>query len=336
MDFVLFADNTLPFQLPALCDVLNDACGHVTFNPGEQRIRLTASELSVPRTYDALPDAIKDECEKHMYALIGTAIPYDNNFFFEWDTNKAFISFSDWNHYTDLPVTNGFVYFIASILADIAGVGETHKNNTGCVNDFWWDKTGINLGMRAAYVCPICKSTFQPTEDWQSNVLRDTEALLDLVSRASRADSDVLSSNFATSSNNEDTFDAFLCHNSADKPTVRDINDRLKTAGLSTWIDEDQLAGGDPWQVKLENQIASVHAAAVFVGANATGPWQAMEIRGFLSEFVDRGCPVIPVILPDAPSVPDLPLFLKQLTWIDLRKDFDNGILRLIATLRRR
>ena len=42
-----------------------------------------------------------------------------------------------------------------------------------------------------------------------------------------------------------------------------------------------------------------------------------MEI--YLTEFVERGCPVIPVLLANAPSRPDLPLFLKPLTWVDLR-----------------
>jgi hypothetical protein len=29
--------------------------------------------------------------------------------------------------------------------------------------------------------------------------------------------------------------------------------------------------------------------------------------------------PVIPVLLPGAPAVPTLPIFLRELTWVDLR-----------------
>ena len=31
-------------------------------------------------------------------------------------------------------------------------------------------------------------------------------------------------------------------------------------------------------------------------------------MRAFLSQFVDRGCPVIPVLLESAPKQPELPL----------------------------
>ena len=43
-------------------------------------------------------------------------------------------------------------------------------------------------------------------------------------------------------------------------------------------------------------------------------------MRAFLSQFVDRGCPVIPVLLESAPKQPELPLFLKEMTWVDFRK----------------
>lgn len=38
-----------------------------------------------------------------------------------------------------------------------------------------------------------------------------------------------------------------------------------------------------------------------------------------LRQFVTRRLPVIPVLLPDAPAIPKLPLFLEGFTWVDLR-----------------
>ncbi|MEL6778913.1 MAG: GUN4 domain-containing protein [Cyanobacteria bacterium J06597_16] len=43
-------------------------------------------------------------------------------------------------------------------------------------------------------------------------------------------------------------------------------------------------------------------------------------MRAFLSEFVERGCPVIPVLLPGAPQEPELPRFLRGKTWVDFRR----------------
>ena len=51
---------------------------------------------------------------------------------------------------------------------------------------------------------------------------------------------------------------------------------------------------------------------------------------GFLSAFVKRGAPVIPLLLPDAPSAPALPVFLDQMTWVDFRSPDSDPLVRLI------
>ena len=51
----------------------------------------------------------------------------------------------------------------------------------------------------------------------------------------------------------------------------------------------------------------------------------------FLSEFVNRSKPVIPVLLPDAPSLVSLPIFLRAMTWVDFRENSIDVVLdRLI------
>lgn len=110
-----------------------------------------------------------------------------------------------------------------------------------------------------------------------------------------------------------DGFDVFLCHNAADKPVVRWTARRLQERGIRPWLDENELQPGRPWQEELERQIGSIRSAAVFVGANGIGPWQNQEMRAFLDEFVARGCPVIPVLLPGAEIPAMLPLFLRRI-----------------------
>lgn len=119
-------------------------------------------------------------------------------------------------------------------------------------------------------------------------------------------------------------FDVFLCHNSADKPAVRALARALKERGILPWLDEAELPPGQPWQALLEQQMASIGCAAVCVGRAGVGPWQEQELYGFLREFVARRAPVIPVLLPDAPSAPELPLFLRAMTYVDFRlRDLD-------------
>ena len=96
------------------------------------------------------------------------------------------------------------------------------------------------------------------------------------------------------------------------------------------WLDEWELRPGLPWQPLLEEQIGTIKSAAVFVGKNGRGPWQDKELEAFMREFVNRGCPVIPVLLSDAPEKPQLPIFLKGMTWVDFRKQDPDPLERLI------
>ena len=126
-------------------------------------------------------------------------------------------------------------------------------------------------------------------------------------------------------------FDVFLSHNGNDKPAVRDLAEELKRRGINVWLDEEQLAPGRMWQEGLEDILGSVRTAAVLIGPDDLGPWEAMEMRSSLEEAVRRDMPVIPVLLPGSSAKPSLPRFLHQFTWVDLRKGFtDRGIDRLI------
>ncbi|WP_414585956.1 toll/interleukin-1 receptor domain-containing protein [Scytonema sp. PCC 10023] len=116
-------------------------------------------------------------------------------------------------------------------------------------------------------------------------------------------------------------FDVFLCHNSEDKEAVIKIAEQLNDEyNIEPWLDVWELRPGFPWQPELEKQIEHIKSAAVFVGNSGIGPWQEDEIYGFLREFKRRKCPVIPVLLSDAPQKPILPVFLQGITWVDFRE----------------
>lgn len=125
-------------------------------------------------------------------------------------------------------------------------------------------------------------------------------------------------------------FDVFLCHNSIDKPAVKEIGRQLKKEGILPWLDEWELRPGFIWQHELEKHLEHIKSAAVFVGQNGFGPWQDMELSAFLRQFVKRGCPVIPVILPDCEDVPTLPIFLEGMLWVDFRKNDPDPLKQLI------
>lgn len=68
------------------------------------------------------------------------------------------------------------------------------------------------------------------------------------------------------------------------------------------------------------------------IGPGPMRPWVKAELRVSLDENATRQIPVIPVLLPNAPESPDVPAFLKQFTWVDMRKGItEDGIDDLVS-----
>ncbi len=126
-------------------------------------------------------------------------------------------------------------------------------------------------------------------------------------------------------------FHVFLSHNSKDKSVVCDLKKRLALQNLRVWYDEDEILPGMSSQEQLEKGIRSSTSVAVIVGKDGLGPWQDEEMQGALRLAVKCKCLVIPVLLPGAPSEPELPMFLTSRAWVDLRGGITaEGITKLV------
>lgn len=126
-------------------------------------------------------------------------------------------------------------------------------------------------------------------------------------------------------------FDVFLSHNSKDKPTVRGIAQSLGHRGVRFWLDEDQLVPGENWQDGLVRGLLDSICVAVCIGPAGIGPWQDEEMQASLAIAVREKRRIIPVLLPDGPDQSELPLFLANRTWVDLRSGVtEDGLARLV------
>ena len=117
-------------------------------------------------------------------------------------------------------------------------------------------------------------------------------------------------------------FDVFLSHNGKDKPVVHQLKQILLTYAVKVWLDEDELRPGIPWQSLLEEAIRNSASVAVLIGENGVGPWEDEEMQAALHLALKDKRPVIPVLLTNAPvqpQIPEIPLFLGNRTWVDLR-----------------
>jgi hypothetical protein len=116
-------------------------------------------------------------------------------------------------------------------------------------------------------------------------------------------------------------FDVFLSHSGKDTSDTLLVARALAERNIRVWLDKWNLTPGRPWQEEIEDAIQHSLSAAVLIGADGIGPWEDREMRACIYEFVRRGMPVIPVLLPSAPFEPVLPLFLRGFTWVDFRGD---------------
>jgi hypothetical protein len=175
--------------------------------------------------------------------------------------------------------------------------------------------TQVRSRGRVRILCPVCERYVSLRDDYEPTTGADhSTAAMDKsadVGRKKAAASTVLRGKEEVAE-----FDVFLCHNSEDKPAVRDLAQQLMERGLRPWLDERELRPGLPWQLVLEEQIQGIPAAAVIVGSQV-GPWQDQELQAFLRQFARRRCPVIPVLLPGTQLL-ELPPFLDGMTWVDL------------------
>jgi hypothetical protein len=126
--------------------------------------------------------------------------------------------------------------------------------------------------------------------------------------------------------------DVFIGYNTRDRAQVRAIVEALADCGIRVWWDETSIQPGRLIQDEMENALQSCRSAALFIGPDGIGPWERLEIRVAIGQFVRRGLPVIPVMLDSAGSEPLLPWFLREFRIVRFsgRVDFEAGVRQLI------
>jgi WD40 repeat protein len=133
-------------------------------------------------------------------------------------------------------------------------------------------------------------------------------------------------------------YDVFLSHNSADKPAVELLAQRLRTeTGLVPFLDKWHLIPGEPWQEALEQALAESATVAVFIGPSGVSPWHNEEMRSALDNTVRSRDEYrfIPVLLPGARE-PEMTSFLGRRVWVDFRSGLDDteAFERLVAGIK--
>jgi hypothetical protein len=62
-------------------------------------------------------------------------------------------------------------------------------------------------------------------------------------------------------------YDVFLSHNQADKPRVRRLAERLRTANLRVWFDEWVIGPGDDFYLAIERGLEASRTLVLCLSA---------------------------------------------------------------------
>ena len=128
-------------------------------------------------------------------------------------------------------------------------------------------------------------------------------------------------------------YDVFLSYSLKDRQKVEEIAEKLRQQGILPQLEHESRLGSD-WGEIMTRVLANVKAVLVFVGKDEVNQWQKPEIRSLLRDSVRRGLPVIPAILEGVDAIPQTPIFLGDVQFVEFREDFETTIEEILRLLR--
>ncbi len=127
-------------------------------------------------------------------------------------------------------------------------------------------------------------------------------------------------------------YDVFLSHSSTDTLAVRELAQRLKSDGLSVWLDEWQIQPGDMISLKIEQGLEQSRTLVLVMSGNAfTSEWVTLERHtAMFRDPTNSQRRFIPLRLDDT----EIKEILKQYAYVDWRQRSDEEYARLLARCR--
>ena len=188
----ILKDKNCDIKVTEVANLVNSTVKNIKIEVIDSNYDFNERLITHPDTLKKHYSLIRNKIKSDTVILL-TDVPYDDNFFFYSNNELIIISFYGWEHLTQLPKENGLLYWLCILaMRDLFTTQIRHLDNTGCANDFLGDKTGIDLGMRQANLCPDCLKKLPKLTTEKKKTLKDTQSLLDLLSQSSRWNQNIL------------------------------------------------------------------------------------------------------------------------------------------------
>lgn len=124
----------------------------------------------------------------------------------------------------------------------------------------------------------------------------------------------------------------FLSHSSKDKPIIRQLATDLTAAGVSVWLDEQNIRVGDSIPDSIAQGLAeSDYFLIALSDASVNSEWVKRELNSALvGELSRRNIRVLPVLL----SPTAVPSLLQDKKYADFTRGYKHGLQELLNTIR--
>lgn len=117
----------------------------------------------------------------------------------------------------------------------------------------------------------------------------------------------------------------FVSYAHEDETVARQIAAALLEAGLEPWIDIEKIDWGDSFLQRMnEGLTAASYVVLLLSPASCASRWVERE---WMAALADRGTVLLPVMVADT----QVPPLLRDLVYVDLRHDVEEGLRKIIG-----
>ncbi len=116
----------------------------------------------------------------------------------------------------------------------------------------------------------------------------------------------------------------FISYSHTDKKIVNKLAAHLAKHNANIWVDTWELSVGDSILIKVQEAIQESSALLVILSkASVESEWCKKELSaGLMRELEEKRVVVLPVLVEDC----EIPVFLREKMYADLRTDFKRGL----------
>lgn len=121
----------------------------------------------------------------------------------------------------------------------------------------------------------------------------------------------------------------FISYSRRDNHFVSRLANDLRQAGVSVWIDAEQINPGADWKQEIVKGLSDSSVMLFLASRNSTdSQWMRVELDAFLR----RQGKVIPLVVDDIGAA-DMPWTLAAIQYVDFRGDYNVALQQLLSAL---